>query len=191
MNFFYIYITIDSIFYIFFWIILSSSFFVVIVVVRFCIILVRNGTFYKKHKASYLVTILYCVIDNMYIYLWKMQVRKGRFILFAHGVQLDNRVHPPCNGPMFECNRVVLKSFFWVWGFEMFITIQLVANPHILVQATSERFLPTWATFRVGSASESVGCNQCWYSPFIGGTHQYVWVGYKSREVADVSFWIC
>ena len=37
----------------------------------------------------------------------------------------------------------------------MFITIQLVANPHILVQATSERYLPTWATFRVGLASES------------------------------------
>ena len=25
----------------------------------------------------------------------------------------------------------------------------------------------------------ATGCNQCWYSPFIGGPHQYVWVGYK------------
>ena len=25
----------------------------------------------------------------------------------------------------------------------------------------------------------ATGCNQCWYSPVIGGPHQYVWVGYK------------
>ena len=102
----YIYITIDSIFYMYFWIIFSSSFFVVIGVVRFCINLVRNGMFYKKHKSSYLVTIFYYVIDNMYIYFWKnkliknwpilvMQLRQTRFILVARGVQLDNRVHHP------------------------------------------------------------------------------------------------
>jgi hypothetical protein len=31
----------------------------------------------------------------------------------------------------------------------------LIAHPHLLVQATSERFLPAWGTFRVGLASES------------------------------------
>ena len=28
----------------------------------------------------------------------------------------------------------------------------------------------------------AIGCNQCWYSPFTGGPHQYVWVGYKYIE---------
>ena len=25
----------------------------------------------------------------------------------------------------------------------------------------------------------AIGWNQCWYSPFIGGPHQYVWAGCK------------
>ena len=50
---------------------LSSSFFVVVCFVQFCIILVRNGMFYEKHKSSYLDTILYYVIDTVYIYSWK------------------------------------------------------------------------------------------------------------------------
>ena len=29
---------------------------------------------------------------------------------------------------------------------------------------------------------KATGCNQCWYSPFIGGPHQYVWVGYNPRD---------
>ena len=31
----------------------------------------------------------------------------------------------------------------------------LIAHPHLLVRAISERFLPTWAAFRFGSANES------------------------------------
>ena len=31
----------------------------------------------------------------------------------------------------------------------------IIAHPHLLVRATSERFLPTWATFRAGLASEN------------------------------------
>jgi hypothetical protein len=30
----------------------------------------------------------------------------------------------------------------------------LIAHPHLLVRATNERFLPTWATFRLGLASK-------------------------------------
>ena len=66
MVFLYIYITIDNIFFNYFVI-----FFVVIVVVQFCIILVKNGMFYRNHKSSYLVTHFYYVIDNMSLYLWK------------------------------------------------------------------------------------------------------------------------
>ena len=57
--------------------------------------------------------------------------------------------------------------------------ITYIAHPHILVQATSERFLLAGATFSPCSASESraTGCNRCWYSAFTGGPHQYVWVG--------------
>ena len=50
-----------------------------------------------------------------------------------------------------------------------------IDHPHKLVRATNERFLPAWVTFRVGSTTS---CNQCWHSPFTGGSHQYVWVGY-------------
>ena len=67
MIFFYIYVTIDSIFLIFSWIFLSSSLFVIIFLVQFYIILVRNGMFYEKNKSSYLVTIVYYVIDTVYI----------------------------------------------------------------------------------------------------------------------------
>ena len=56
----------------------------------------------------------------------------------------------------------------------------LIAFPHILVQATSERFLPTGATFRVGSASESHWLHLVQYSPFTSGPHLYVWVVHKS-----------
>jgi hypothetical protein len=31
----------------------------------------------------------------------------------------------------------------------------LIPSPHLLVLATSERFLPAWGTFRVNLASES------------------------------------
>jgi hypothetical protein len=31
----------------------------------------------------------------------------------------------------------------------------LIAHPHLLVRANCERFLPAWATFKVGLASES------------------------------------
>ena len=39
--------------------------------VQFCIILVRKGMFYEKHKLSYLVTIFPYVIDTLYMYSWK------------------------------------------------------------------------------------------------------------------------
>jgi hypothetical protein len=29
----------------------------------------------------------------------------------------------------------------------------------------------------------ATGCNQCWYSPFVGGQHQQVWGGYNSRPL--------
>ena len=44
--------------------------FVVIVLVQLCVILVRNGMFYKKTKSSNLVTNFYCVLDIVYIYSW-------------------------------------------------------------------------------------------------------------------------
>ena len=47
---------------------LSSSFFMVIFLVQFCIIVVKNGLFYEKHKLSYLVTIYYYIIGIVYIY---------------------------------------------------------------------------------------------------------------------------
>ena len=43
----------------------------VIFLVQFCVILVRNGKFYEKHKPSYLVATFYYVIDTVYIYSWK------------------------------------------------------------------------------------------------------------------------
>ena len=57
-----------------------------------------------------------------------------------------------------------------------------IAHPHLMVWATSERFLPTlvgWAIFRVGLASESDWLQPVWYSPFIGDPHQKMWVGYS------------
>ena len=42
------------------------------VLVQFCIILVRNGMFYEKHKSSYLVINFHYVIDTVYIYSWKI-----------------------------------------------------------------------------------------------------------------------
>ena len=119
--FFYIYITIDGIFFIFFDFFLSSSFFVVIVLVQSCIILVRNGVFYEKHKSSYLVTIFYSVIDTVYIYSWKkklikfwpilvMLYVKSRFFFITHGVQHDNRVNPPGYGPYKIFTIVVMPS---------------------------------------------------------------------------------
>ena len=35
------------------------------------------------------------------------------------------------------------------------VLIWLIAHPHLLARATSERFLLAWAIFRVGLASES------------------------------------
>jgi hypothetical protein len=37
------------------------------------------------------------------------------------------------------------------------IQVQLIAHPHLLVRATSERLLPAWGTFKVGLTSESHG----------------------------------
>ena len=45
--------------------------FVVVCLVQLCIILIRNGMFYEKHKSPYLVTVFYYVIDTVYIYSWK------------------------------------------------------------------------------------------------------------------------
>ena len=100
MIIFYIYITIDSIF-------LKKIvifIFVVINLVQFCIILVRNSMFYKKHKSSYMVTAFYYVINTVFIYSWKNIAKIlthfddalcTKYIFFiAHGVQLDNRVNP-------------------------------------------------------------------------------------------------
>ena len=64
-------LTIDMIFLYIFWIFLSSWIFVVIFLVQFCIILVRIGMFYEKHKSSYLVAIFYYVLYTVYIYSWK------------------------------------------------------------------------------------------------------------------------
>ena len=69
--FFYIFITIDSINFIFFIIFFVIFIFLVIFLVHLCIILVRNGMFYEKHKSSYKMTIYYYVIDILYIYSWK------------------------------------------------------------------------------------------------------------------------
>ena len=66
--FFYMYITIDSIFLYFFEFFCHLHFFVVLVLVQFYIIVVRNVMFYERHKSSYLVTIFYYVIDTVYIY---------------------------------------------------------------------------------------------------------------------------
>ena len=67
MIFFYIYITIDSVFLIVFMIFLSYSYFKVIVLIQFCIILVRNGMFYKKTK-SIKFGYHFLLLDTVYIY---------------------------------------------------------------------------------------------------------------------------
>jgi hypothetical protein len=102
--FFYIYITIDSIFGIWFEM-FSHHLFVVIVLIQFCVILVRNGMFWINKKSSNLVIHFYYVIDTMYIYsrkeiikFWPILVMlywKSRIFLFARGVQLDNGVASP------------------------------------------------------------------------------------------------
>ena len=77
MIFFFIYIIIDRIFCTYF---LSFSviffFFVEIVLVQFCIILVRNDMFYRKHKSSNLVIVFYYVIGYVYIYSWRKKFDK-------------------------------------------------------------------------------------------------------------------
>ena len=80
--------------------------FVGIVLAQLCVILVRNGLFYKKTKWSNLVTISYYVIDTVYIYSWKkinklltvlvMLYVKSIFFWFTHDVQLDDGVNSPC-----------------------------------------------------------------------------------------------
>jgi hypothetical protein len=67
---------------------------------------------------------------------------------------------------------IILSRFGLNWS---------IHSPHLLVQATSERFLPAWGTFRAILTSETTGCNQCWYSPFIGGPHQQVWGVYNEQ----------
>ena len=59
----------------------------------------------KKQKSSYLVTILYYVIDTVYTYSWEnignilsllvMLYVNNRFFIIARGVQLENEVNPP------------------------------------------------------------------------------------------------
>ena len=60
--------TIDNIFFIFFEILSHVFFFVVVVLVQFCVILVRNGMFYKRTKSPNLVIVFHYVIDTVYIY---------------------------------------------------------------------------------------------------------------------------
>jgi hypothetical protein len=66
--FFYIYMTIDNIFCIFFWNFWSSSFFLIIVLVQFCIILVRNNMF-SRNKISSILVILFSACNKYHVYL--------------------------------------------------------------------------------------------------------------------------
>ena len=52
-----------------------------------------------------------------------------------------------------ECCRIFPRILLEVslGGTRMY----LIAHPHLLVRETSERFLPSWSTFRVGLISES------------------------------------
>lgn len=52
-------------------------------------------------------------------------------------------------------------------------------HTHILVHATSERSYQQGPLLAQVQPTEATGCHHCWYSPFIGGPHKYVWVAYK------------
>ena len=103
---------------------MSCSCFVVMFLVQFCIILVRNGMFYEKHKSSYLVTFFYYVINTVYIYSWKNLIKfwpvlvmlyvKSVFFI-ARVVQLDNIMNPP-GGCMYfpNCAWSDCPKHFWV-----------------------------------------------------------------------------
>ena len=58
------------------------------------------------------------------------------------------------------------------WPFGI-IDTSVIAHTHLLVRATNEQFLPTRVSFKkCFSYWEDNGCNQCWYSPFGGDSHQ-------------------
>ena len=60
-----------------------------------------------------------------------------------------------------------------------FVYAELIAHPHIQVWAANERFLLAGALLKLVQPVRAIDCNQCWYSPFTSGPHQYVWVGYR------------
>ena len=75
-----------------------------------------------------------------------------------------------CKRTPVNCFIYLLSRFgHWRWG-------ALIPSPHLLVLATSERFLPTWGTFRAMLASEShwlqpmlVLSIHCWPTPACVG----------------------
>jgi hypothetical protein len=53
------------------------------------------------------------------------------------------------HGGMNTALALLIKHILLILG------MKLIHSPHLLVRATSERFLPTWGTFRAILASES------------------------------------
>ena len=62
---------------------------------------------------------------------------------------LDSNANVKSLGPKFYPQRIRLLDF------EIFVVLDLIAHPHLLVRTTSKWFLPAGATFRDGLASES------------------------------------
>ena len=99
----------------------------------------------------------------------------------------DTKHHKPYTPP----RAPPPSSPTWYYSHCLRCLVSLVAHPHLLVWATNKQFLPATATFRAYFANETTaGCNKCWHSPFAGGMHPFVWVGYYLFGVAQCyTFW--
>ena len=91
--------------------------------------------FYKKHKSSNLVTVVYYAINTMYIYSWKkidkivtnfgdalcktklfsIFIFKFSIFFIARNVQLENIVHPPGirDNVLYRMNKEVQYGYWW------------------------------------------------------------------------------
>jgi hypothetical protein len=66
---------------------------------------------------------------------------------------LKNLTGPPCNGMLSEVPQDTKHRETWVPLLQF--CVKLITHPHLLVRATSERFLPAGALLQLGLVSES------------------------------------
>ena len=80
-----------------------------------------------------------------------------------------------------ECLYVTVSTHFneHLPILSILLSLWLIPHTHILVHATSERSYQQGPLLAQVQPTEATGCHHCWYSPFIGGPHKYVWVAYK------------